>query len=281
MQLSNRNKGILLLLLSSLGFALISLFIRLAGNVPTMEKTLYRNLVSTFVIAGILLRSGTPLRLPRESRADMFCRCFFGYGGMVLYLWSIDHMGLADANMLNKTSPFFSVLLSIWILGERPSFRDILCIIIAVLGAALVVKPGRGMASFPALIGLFGGFIAGAAYSYVRKVGLHGVPASVTVLCFNVFSCLVSLPFVLMSDTHARGIQIVYLLIVGILAAGVQLSLTKAYRYAPAKEISVFDYSQIIFAALFGFLFWGELPDLLSVAGYAIIIGCAVFRAFF
>ena len=274
MQLSNRNKGILLLLLSSL-------FVRLAGNVPTMEKTLYRNLVSTFVIAGILLRSGTPLRLPRESRADMFCRCFFGCGGMICYLWSIDHMGLADANMLNKTSPFFSVLLSIWILGERPSFRDILCILIAVSGAALVVKPGRGMASFPALIGLFGGFIAGAAYSYVRKVGLHGVPASVTVLCFNVFSCLVSLPFVLMSDTHARGIQIIYLLIVGILAAGVQLSLTKAYRYAPAKEISVFDYSQIIFAALFGFLFWGELPDLLSVAGYAIIIGCAVFRAFF
>ena len=271
MQLSNRNKGILLLLLSSLGFALISLFIRLAGNVPTMEKTLYRNLVSTFVIAGILLRSGTPLRLPRESRADMFCRCFFGYGGMVLYLWSIDHMGLADANMLNKTSPFFSVLLSIWILGERPSFRDILCIIIAVLGAALVVKPGRGMASLPALIGLFGGFVAGAAYSYVRKVGIHGVPAPITVLCF----------FVLTSDTHARGIQIVYLLIVGILAAGVQLSLTKAYSYAPAKEISVFDYSQIIFAALFGFLFWGELPDLLSVAGYAIIIGCAVFRAFF
>ena len=83
MQLSNRNKGILLLLLSSLGFALISLFVRLAGNVPTMEKTLYRNLVSTFVIAGILLRSGTPLRLPRESRADMFCRCFFCCGGMI------------------------------------------------------------------------------------------------------------------------------------------------------------------------------------------------------
>ena len=281
MQLSNRNKGILLLLLSSLGFALISLFIRLAGNVPTMEKTLYRNLVSTFVIAGILLRSGTPLRLPRESRADMFCRCLFGYGGMVLYLWSIDHMGLADANMLNKTSPFFSVLLSIWILGERPSFRDILCIITAVFGAALVVKPGRGMASFPALIGLCGGFVAGAAYSYVRKVGIHGVPAPITVLCFNVFSCLVSLPFVLTSAVHARGIQILYLMIVGILAAGVQLSLTKAYSYAPVKEISVFDYSQIIFAALFGFLFWGELPDLLSMAGYAIIIGCAVFRAFF
>ena len=281
MQLTNRNKGILLLLLSSLGFALISLFIRLAGNVPTMEKTLYRNLVSTFVIAGILLRSGTSLRLPRESRADMFCRCLFGYSGMVLYLWSIDHMGLADANMLNKTSPFFSVLLSIWILGERPSFRDILCIITAVFGAALVVKPGRGMASFPALIGLCGGFVAGAAYSYVRKVGIHGVPAPITVLCFNVFSCLVSLPFVLTSDVHARGIQILYLMIVGILAAGVQLSLTKAYSYAPAKEISVFDYSQIIFAALFGFLFWRELPDLLSVAGYVIIIGCAIFRAFF
>ena len=70
-------------------------------------------------------------------------------------------------------------------------------------------------------------------------------------------------------------------MIVGILAAAVQLCLTKAYGFAPAKEISVYDYSQIIFAAFLGFLFWGELPDLLSVIGYVVIIGCAIFRAFF
>lgn len=281
MQLSSRNKGILLLLISSFGFALISLFVRLAGDVPTMEKTLYRNVVSALVISVVLLRSGTPFRLPRECRGDMFLRCLFGYTGMVCYLWSIDRMGLADANMLSKTSPFFSVLMSIWILGERPSLRDILCIVVAVFGAALVVRPGRGMASFPAVIGLLGGFISGAAYSYVRKVGIHGIPAPVTVLCFSLFSCLVSLPFVLVSDTHAHGIQILYLVIVGILAAAVQLCLTKAYSFAPAKEISVYDYSQIIFAAFLGFLFWGELPDLLSVIGYVVIIGCAIFRAFF
>ena len=104
MQLSSRNKGILFLLISSFGFALISLFVRLAGDVPTMEKTLYRNVVSALVISVVLLRSGTPFRLPRECRGDMFLRCLFGYTGMVCYLWSIDHMGLADANMLNKTS---------------------------------------------------------------------------------------------------------------------------------------------------------------------------------
>ena len=108
MQLSSRNKGILFLLISSFGFALISLFVRLAGDVPTMEKTLYRNVVSALVISVVLLRSGTPFRLPRECRGDMFLRCFFGYTGMICYLWSIDHMGLADANMLSKTSPFFS-----------------------------------------------------------------------------------------------------------------------------------------------------------------------------
>ena len=279
MQLSNRTKGILFLLLSSFGFALISLFVRLAGDVPTFEKTLYRNAVSVVVIIGILMRSRISVRLPEGSRRDMFFRCFFGFGGMICYLWSIDHMGLADANMLNKTSPFFSVLMSIWVLKEKPSFRDLLCIVIAVIGAALVVKPGRGLASLPALVGLAGGFIAGTAYSFVRKVGLHGIPAPVTVFYFNVYSCLVCLPFVLASDTHAQGMQAVYLMIAGILAAVVQLALTKAYSYAPAKEISVYDYSQIVFAALLGLLFWGEFPDHLSILGYIIIIGCAVFRA--
>ena len=245
MRLSNRMKAILLILLSSLGFATISLFVRLAGDVPTMEKTLYRNAVSTAVTGTILFRSGIPFRIRKGERLDMFCRCLFGCTGMIVYLWTIDHMGIADANMLNKTSPFFSVLMSIWILGERPSLRDILCVALAVFGAALVVKPGRGMASLPALIGLGGGFFAGTAYSFVRKVGLHGIPAPLTVTCFSLFSCLVSLPFVLRSDVHAAGIQIVCLIIVGLLAAGTQLSLTKAYSYAPAKEISVFDYSQI------------------------------------
>ena len=74
--------------------------------------------------------------------------------------------------------------------------------------------------------------------------------------------------------------QLLFLLGAGVAATGGQLSITAAYTYAPAKEISVYDYTQVIFAAIWGFLFFGQIPDALSVIGYVIIIGAAVYRRF-
>ena len=64
----------------------------------------------------------------------------------------------------------------------------------------------------------------------------------------------------------------------GISAALGQVGITTAYKYAPAKEISVFDYTQVVFAALLGILFLGETPEPLSILGYVIIIGTAFYR---
>lgn len=70
--------------------------------------------------------------------------------------------------------------------------------------------------------------------------------------------------------------QVIFLVGAGLSAAGGQFGITSAYCYAPAKEISVYDYSQLIFAMLLGFLFFGQIPDALSIAGYAVIIASAI-----
>ncbi len=86
---------------------------------------------------------------------------------------------------------------------------------------------------------------------------------SVSVCWSKAYECI--------SDCHAAFFA-------GAAATGGQLSITKAYTKAPAKEISVFDYSQVIFAALLGFVFLQQIPDYLSVIGYVIIIGSAIFK---
>jgi drug/metabolite transporter (DMT)-like permease len=75
-----------------------------------------------------------------------------------------------------------------------------------------------------------------------------------------------------------RPIQWLYLILAGVSASLGQFAITTAYKYAPAKEISVFDYTQVIFAALLGLIFLGEVPVLYSLLGYTIIIGIAVLR---
>ena len=98
------------------------------------------------------------------------------------------------------------------------------------------------------------------------------------VMFFSTFSCLSVLPFVLADFRPMTLFQTLMLLGAGVSAAGGQMSVTAAYRHAPAREISIFDYSQILWAALFGFLLFGTVPDLFSVIGYVIIITAAVIR---
>ncbi len=165
--------------------------------------------------------------------------------------------------------------MSIFILKERPNRVEWLSVLLAFIGAAFVAKPGAGIASFPALVAILGGFTAGTAYTYVRKLGLSGVKGPVIVFSFSVFSTLILLPNILLNYHPMSVKQFVFLVLAGCSAAIAQLSVTAAYQNAPARDISVFDYSQVVYAAMFGFLLWGEIPDAWSFLGYAIIIGTA------
>ena len=152
-------------------------------------------------------------------------------------------MNIADANILNKLSPFFAILMSIFILKEKPNKIEWLSVLMAFIGAAFVAKPGAGIASFPALIAILGGFTAGTAYTYVRKLGLAGERGPVIVMYFSLFSTLVLLPGLILNFHPMTMKQLAFLLLAGTSAAGGQLAITAAYQHAPARDISVFDYS--------------------------------------
>jgi drug/metabolite transporter (DMT)-like permease len=151
-------------------------------------------------------------------------------------------------------------------------------VVVAFVGALFVVKPSFNLECMPALLAALGGFSAGTAYTFVRKLGLMGERGSVIVMFFSVFSCIVTMPFMIFDYHPMTKMQFLYLILAGASAAGGQLTVTKAYTKAPAKDISIYDYSQVIFAAILGFIFLGQVPDIYSVIGYIIIIGAAVLK---
>lgn len=271
----NRKKGIMFILMSAFFFSLMTVFVRLAGDVPTMQKAFFRNVVAAVLAAVLLVRSGNGFSVQRKNLPALFMRCSVGTIGILCNFWAVDHMRIADANILNKLSPFFAILMSVFILKEKPNRVELLSVLLAFIGAAFVAKPGAGIASFPALIAILGGFTAGTAYTYVRKLGLGGEKGPVIVFSFSMFSTLVLLPNILLNYHPMTMQQFLFLVLAGCSAAIAQLSVTAAYQNAPAKDISVFDYSQVVYAAIFGLLLFGELPDGWSFLGYAIIIGTA------
>lgn len=276
--MNDKKQGIMYIIMAGFFFALMTFFVRLSGDLPTMQKAFFRNAVAAVVAIVLLARSEGGFKIKRESWKDLFFRSFFGTSGLICNFYAIDKLNIADANILNKLSPFFAIIMSYFILKEKANKIEWGCVIVAFIGAIFVVKPSMNMQFFYAMAGVVGGLGAGIAYTFVRKLGTNGERGPVIVMFFSVFSCIVTGPFLIVGAKPMTPHQMLMLLLAGASAAGGQLSITKAYTKAPAKEISVFDYTQVLFAALLGFVFLGQIPDTLSIIGYLIIIGSAVYK---
>lgn len=226
----------------------------------------------------LLLRVGEPFRIRRENLPYFLMRSIFGTMGVLCNFYAVDHLVLADASILNKMSPFFTVLFSWLILKEKVMPIQLSLIFGAFLGSIFVVKPTfSNLALVPSLLGFFGGICAGAAYTMVRKLGEAGEKGPVIVLFFSVFSCVVVLPWLIFDYHPMTWQQMGILLLAGCAAAGGQFAITAAYRYAPASRISIYDYSQLIFSTMLGFFIFGQVPDGWSFLGYGIICLMAIF----
>lgn len=279
--ISKRNQGIICIISAAFFFALMNLFVKLSGEAPLMQKCFFRNIVALFsslFIIGRMVKNKEDIKVPKGNFKYLFIRAFSGTAGLMCNFYAIDNLNISDASMLNKLSPFFATIFSIFVLKEVANKIEWSAIILAFTGALFVVKPSFNLDSFPAVIGVFSGLGAGLAYAYVRKLSKNGVKGPIIVFAFSLFSCAITLPKILFDYTYMAPRQIIFLLLAGIAATGGQFSITAAYAKAPAKEISVFDYTQVVFAALLGFTFLGEMPDIFSVIGYIIIIGVAIFK---
>ena len=281
-KISQKSKGILYIMAAAFGFAMMSLFVKLAGDLPAFQKAFFRNFVALIFIFIMMLREKVSFIPPKEHIPDLLGRSFFGTMGLLCNFYALGRLNLSDANMLNKLSPFFAIIFSIFLLKERPKFAQIIGVAVAFVGSLFIIKPGFDNPQvLPAVAGLLGGMGAGIAYTFVRRLGQKQENSRRIVFFFSAFSCILCLPFLIFEYERMSGLQLIYLILAGTFACIGQLGITKAYICAPAREISVYDYTQVIFAAVLGFFVFEDIPDWLSVLGYILIIGAGVAMFFY
>ncbi len=277
--INSRTKGIICILLSALCFSGMSSFINLSGDVPVAQKVFFRNLVAFFIASAMLIKNRESFKPKKGCLKYHIIRSAVGLGGVFGNFYATTQMAsTADAAILNKMSPFFTLVFSALFLKEKVKPKQAFAIGIAFVGAMFVIKPTMSNVElFPSMCGFIGGVCAGAAYTCVRHMGNKGENGRFTVFFFSLFSCLVTCPYLIFDFHPMSKQQWFYLLMVGVCAAGGQFSITAAYTFAPSREISVFDYSNVIFTAISGYFFLGgQIPDLWSFVGYIVIIAMAV-----
>ena len=177
-----------MIILSAFFFACMNVSVRLAGDLPSIQKSFFRNLVAAIFAAIILGKNHIVPKVQKQYWGALLLRCAFGTLGILCNFYAIDHLLVADASILNKLSPFFAIIFSFLILKEKITPVQGTCVLLAFIGCLFVVKPGfQNAALIPALIGVCGGLGAGIAYTMVRVLGTHGVKGPIIVFYFSAF----------------------------------------------------------------------------------------------
>lgn len=276
-RLSSKTKGVIFIILSALSFTGMNTFVRLAGDLPTMQKVFFRNFVAMIFAFAAMVKAGDSFKPKKGSLKYLLIRSAAGLAGIFGNFYALDKIELSNASMLNKMSPFFALVFSAIFIKEKVKPKQAVAIAVAFIGALFIIKPTFGNADLLAsLAGFAGGMAAGGAYTCVRWLGIKGENGRLIVLFFSVFSCVLTVPYLIFDYHYMTAFQWFALLMAGVFAAGGQFSITAAYTHAPSREISVYDYSQIVFAAVVGFFVFGDIPDVWSFVGYFIIIAMAV-----
>ena len=279
--MNNNNilKGILCIIIAGFGFALMSLFVKLSGDLPSMQKGFFRNIIAVFISSIPLIKHWKVINIPRNNTGwlVLISRSVFGTIGLVLNFYAISHISLADSSIIQKLSPFIIIILSYIFFKEEMTRFQVFAIIIAFIGITLIIKPsGNNIISMGALAALLGALCAGIAYTCVRYLGTHNISGEFIIFFFSSLSSLMLLPYLIFDYRTMTFYQLSMLLLAGISATIGQYGVTFAYKFAAAKNISVFDYSQVLFSGIFGYMFFGEFPDFQSLIGYVIVISVGI-----
>jgi drug/metabolite transporter (DMT)-like permease len=269
----------------------------IAGSFPAYEALLLRGLVGVPILAiWLALTDGfsvlrTPKVWPLVLRGLVLCSAY------VAFILAIAAMPIANCVSIYFTMPFFVAMLAGPFLGEHVPAHRYIAIIAAFIGVMIMVRPGATdfePASFLALYSAFGyavGQMMGRHYSQsIPPLALANVQNwvyfGVGILMYAIFHIggwqltgHKSLEFLSRPATLPDQIDLLWFVIMGIFAAIASVLFTWAYKSAPSSFVAPFEYTAMIWAVLYGLLFFGDFPDLFSWIGMAIVIAAGLWMA--
>ncbi|HVI42472.1 MAG TPA: DMT family transporter [Anaerovoracaceae bacterium] len=269
---TTKQNGILLMLLSALLFSAMQVVINVTGaRIALMEQVFFRNVVSLIICFVIIQRNGLSMFGEKKYQPLLFMRSIFGLLGLVSLFYAASRATQADVTILSKLSPFLITLLAFLFLKEKIARIQIPALIIAFGGAVLVANPAFHSNLLPLFLAFLCAIFSSISYTLLAYFK-DKVDAVTVIMHFSTFCAVVSLPFFVMNMTLPSLSDFLLLLLMGTFGGFGQIALTYAYRMAPASEVSIYNYSGILFSMFFGYIILGETVSYTSLLGGALVI---------
>jgi drug/metabolite transporter (DMT)-like permease len=250
---------------SAFCFSVMSLGVKLVGQrIPSQEVVLVRGVLNA-AFTWLMLRRAS-IRPWGNRPLVLALRGLFGFLALSCLYYALVHLPLADATVLQYTNPVWTALFAAWLLGESMRRGELGLVLASLLGVVLIARPaflfGGNAARLDLLAvaaALVGSMFSAAAYVTVRQLARSEDPL-VIVFYFTLVAVVGSLPGTLREPVWPRPQEWLFLVLLAVAAQGGQVLLTRGLQLEPAGRATAIGYLQVVFAAVWGALFFAEIP---------------------
>jgi drug/metabolite transporter (DMT)-like permease len=272
--------GGVMVLSSALLFAGVGALVKvLSAGLPTEVIVFFRNAVgAVFFLPWLMTRRGS-LTFKTNCLHLHFLRAAAGLGAMYCFFIALKLLRLADAMLLCYTLPIFIPIFEWLWLREPVSRQTKAAVVVGFLGISLVLKPGSGLFQAAGIVGLASGMLAALGTVGIRRMTVTE-PVVRIVFYFTAFGTVVSAVPLAWTWEVPEGRMLWALGLMGVLAVMAQMCLTKGYSLAPAGQVGPFSYGNVVFAALLGWLIWGETLDGMTIVGGALTCAAGIIATY-
>ena len=266
------SKGIILLLISSFMFGLMTVFIKMvniSSSLPAVEILFFRFFLGFIIVSAILIFTKQDIK-PVKPKYVILRAVLNLFGALLLYM-GIKNTAISNANMLHMTYPVFVYLFAPFLNKEKNSAQYYLFLIITMIGVFLIINPSINGINKGDLYAFFSAIIGGAAISSLRESRKY--EKSFVILFYlmgigSVISFFIMFPIFEMPE----GIVTLYLFVAAFFAVLGQIVITIGYRYIDAAPGAVISTSRIFIVFILGIIIFNDLITLRIIAGTCLII---------
>ncbi|MBX9758840.1 MAG: DMT family transporter [Beijerinckiaceae bacterium] len=260
----------------SIGLVLMAVIVKFLGNrLPPFEILFFRSAVG-FVCALWVFRADLfePLRTKRQGAH--FVRGLVGAGGNACFFWTITHMLLADSMALQFSRPLWMIPLALCFLSEVVGFRRVAVAAVGFAGVLLYARPFTAGFDPNAIVGAVGGLFAAMVVVAIKN--LQKTESTRVIMFYyafwNAFFALLPAIFTWITP---NATEFVLLILIGVMGMGGQALITHGLSMGDATALVPLDYLRVLYAAVLGFIVFGEVPGLASFAGMALILAASLY----
>ena len=269
-----KENGILLIFMASALFPTMGALLKYAlAHVHVSQGVFFRSFVMLLILLPILKMKGLSFR--GKNNLGLILRGTFGVVAMGCAFYAIAHIPLGDAAILHQTAPIFVAILSLIFLGERGGWRLGVLIVGGLVGAYLIIQSELRFYNLAGLVGLTSAALAACAYVMIKY--LHKTENTWRIAVWgSLIASLVSFPFMIYFFKWPTLWEWAALIGAGTVGSVAQILMTTAYKWDKASRLSSLTYIAVIIAFIYGMIFWGEIPNYLSIIGVMVIIVCCL-----